>query len=86
MATQIDRFEITSYGEIKVKVNKPNRDVEYQFYSVPKSIIVKFVSASKAPSLQDLEGWIQDYHNKKTKKLGEDTISFHGFNFWADND
>jgi hypothetical protein len=74
MSQAISFFEITSYGEVKIKVNKKGQQIEHTFYSVPTSIIRKFINASKEPSLQDFEGWVNDARQKREAKYKSDSI------------
>jgi hypothetical protein len=87
MATAIDGFEITSYNEVKLKTNKGGHNVEHTFYSVPTSIIRKFINATKAPSVQDFEDWLSTARQKEEKQRDKDGVTpFCCGSFWSSKD
>jgi len=82
MATKNDitGFTIESYGNVKIKTYAERGEVTHEYYSVPVSIIKKFINASKAPTLKDFEEWISDDREKKSIK--DSHICSIGTSFW----
>jgi hypothetical protein len=79
-ANDIERFEIDSYGEVKLVTHKNGHRTEHIYYSVPKAIIKKFINASKAPTITDFDDWLKAHNNKHNS--GDLPIS-ESSNFWS---
>jgi hypothetical protein len=62
---KIDRFEIDSWGTVKLKAYDNGRGIEHQYDCVPKTIILKLLSAKSTPEMSDFDGWMREYRNKR---------------------
>jgi len=81
----IDSFKIESYGDMEIEVRKESGRTTHKYYSVPRDVIRKFINASKAPTLKDFEGWLNDAREKEEKARGSNQICcISGSGFWAD--
>lgn len=84
MANTIDHFEVNNWGELKIRVGNIGRQTEHTFYSVPKSIILKFLSAKKMPEFHEVEKWIKDAKEKRERADGE--VSGMSCDWWSVDD
>jgi hypothetical protein len=82
---KIDRFEIDSWGCVKIRSEYKNgRTTEHEYSGVPKKIILKLIGAKHAPDIADFDQWMRDYRAKQDKKYS-DCVGI-GCDFWADED
>jgi hypothetical protein len=82
---KIDRFEIDSWGCVKIRSEYKNgRTTEHEYNGVPKKIILKLLSAKSAPDIADFDQWMKDYRAKQDNKYKDCAISC--CNFWTDDD
>jgi hypothetical protein len=80
---KIERFEIDSWGTVKLKTYNNGRSTEYEYNSVPKKIILKLLQAKSAPDMSDFDGWMRDERAKHDKSHGD--VVCCG-DFWSDDD
>jgi hypothetical protein len=78
-ANDIERFEIDSYGEVKLIHHRNGHRTEHIYYSVPKAIIKKFINASKAPTISDFDDWLKAYNDKHKS---DSVACSEGSDFW----
>jgi hypothetical protein len=82
---KIDRFEIDSYGCVKIRSAYHNgRTTEHEYNGVPKKIILKLLNAKSAPEISDFDQWMKDYRAKQDKKYEDCAIGC--CDFWTDDD
>jgi hypothetical protein len=67
---KVEKFEIDSWGCVKLKAYANGRNVEYEYNGVPKKLILKLLQAKSTPDLSDFDGWMRDYRNKEEPGLG----------------
>jgi hypothetical protein len=77
---KIDKFEIDSYGSVKIRTYKNGRSRTTEYNNVPKEIIMKFLNAKTSPEDSDFEGWYNDWHNKEKKNSLPDCC---GYDWWT---
>lgn len=61
---RIERFELDSWGKLKVSYRKEGREVSNEYWSVPKKIILKLLNAKQAPEMEDVSKWIKEEQEK----------------------
>jgi hypothetical protein len=82
---KIERFEIDSWGCVKLRTYNNGRSIEYEYNSVPKKIILKLLQSKTTPDLNDFDGWMRDHRAKENKS----TELVCGIDWWnkdSDND
>lgn len=78
---KIDKFELDSYGNLKITTAYSGLKYSvYEYDCVPKEVLIKFITAKTEPSLEDFDGWLRDYKNKK--KDNKDITLVHE-SFWS---
>jgi hypothetical protein len=65
---KIERFEIDSWGTVKLKTYNNGRSTEHEYNSVPKKIILKLLQAKSTPDVSDFDGWMKDHRAKENNK------------------
>jgi hypothetical protein len=85
MSGIIKKFELDSWGSLKLTTDKPYGTVVTEYYNVPKSIILKFLSKSTAPTVQDFDSWYSEYTKKRDAK-NKDGPCKAICDFWTDPD
>jgi hypothetical protein len=82
---EIRRFEIDSYGTIKVHTPYKNgRSTMIEYNSCPPSIIKKFLNAKSAPDTKDLDDWMKTYRDKQDSNSG--MVCCDSSDFWSSKD
>ncbi len=62
---EIESFELTSYGNVKLKHRGGGEyETTREYYCVPASVIKKLVGASSPPDLKDFDKWLEDARPK----------------------
>jgi hypothetical protein len=84
MSKQISKFEINSYGEVKITTNSVNGSTEHTYYNVPKRIILKLLNSSKEPNISDFDGWLSDWRGSQSKNKPQ-AQPFCAESFWTDS-
>jgi hypothetical protein len=77
----IDRFEFTSYGELKLNTYKDGRSTETTYHDIPKSILIWLLERKTAPEQGDIDKKIHAYREKHKKEY---TIAC--YDFWSEED
>jgi hypothetical protein len=57
-----------AWNEVEVSEYKNGRRRKYSYSDVPKSLVMKLLNASSAPSVSDFEGWLREYDAAEKKK------------------
>jgi hypothetical protein len=82
---KIDRFEIDSWGCVKLRTEYHNgRTTEHEYNGVPKKLIIKLLSAKSAPDISDFDQWMRD-HRAKQEKKGDDSCVPICYDFWTND-
>jgi hypothetical protein len=67
---KIERFEIDSWGCVKLRTYNNGRAIEHEYNCVPKKIILKLLQAKTTPDMADFDQWMRDHRNKAKDKDG----------------
>jgi hypothetical protein len=81
---KIERFEIDSWGCVKLRTYNNGRSIEYEYNNVPKKIILKLLQSKATPDLTDFDGWFRDHRAKKNKGT-EEVCSYDWWNRDSDD-
>lgn len=85
--SQIISFSFDSDMEsLKVTTHGKFGRTEHTYYSVPKSVLLKLLNRKEAPTLQDIDGWMQDYRDKEDKKYKNAGLQCEIYSFWKEDD
>lgn len=78
---KVERFEFDSWGKLKVSYSKDGREISNEYWSVPKKIILKLLSAKQAPEMEDISKWMKE-EEEKEKRSKNNESSFG--DFWSE--
>jgi hypothetical protein len=62
---KIERFEIDSWGTVKLRTYNNGRSTEHEYTGVPKKIILKLLQAKSTPDVSDFDEWMRDHKKKQ---------------------
>jgi hypothetical protein len=77
---KIERFEIDSWGTVKLHAYKNGRSMTYEYNGVPKKFILKLLQAKTTPEINDFDNWIRDYRDKENT---HNKSCAYGFDWWT---
>jgi hypothetical protein len=81
---KIEKFEIDSWGCVKIRTYHNGRSTEHEYNGVPKKIILRLLQAKNTPEVSDFDGWVRDYRNKL--KLNKYEAVPSGSDWWNNDD
>lgn len=77
----INSFEITEYSlKVRTPYEKGKR-CEYEYCNISKDVIKKFINASKAPTVSEVEDWVKA--DREKRDLDSDRAICCETGFWS---
>jgi hypothetical protein len=72
----IDRIELKlngkTWNEVMLREYKNGRSIERKYSDVPKTLVMKLLNSSTAPTVADFDGWLREYDAAEKKKRQSD--------------
>jgi hypothetical protein len=65
---KIERFEIDSWGCVKLETSGNGKSMTHEYNGVPKKLILKLLQAKSAPDTSDFDNWMKEYRAKLDAK------------------
>jgi hypothetical protein len=78
----IESFKIESYGNVEVTAHSRNGNITHMYWNVPKSVMLKLITAKKNPTVKDFDDWVTAAKEKKHTGGCEIACS----SFWTSDD